>query len=169
MAISGEWMSMYHGHVRCPPRPKEDFGSPGTGVTAPGLEWGTKWVLRIESHPLEKLQVLFTTEPSLQPLGMHSYMPYVSQQLSQSVLLPTLSRPPFSGKQHLPNAGIKEWHCTLLDCYVPWYLIVKLKNEENIPGRKKCHKCLHWPVNTYQQRAHKPVTYRVRSCSVPPH
>lgn len=77
--------------------------------------------------------------------------------------------PHFSGKQHLPNAGIKEWHCTLLDCYVPWYLIVKLKNEENIPGRKKCHKCLHWPVNTYQQRAHKPVTYRVRSCSVPPH
>lgn len=25
---------------------------------------------------------------------------------------------------------------------------------------------MYWPVNTYQQRAHKPVTYRVRSCSV---
>lgn len=25
---------------------------------------------------------------------------------------------------------------------------------------------MYWPENTYQQRAHKPVTYRVRSCSV---
>lgn len=64
MGVLPAWLSVYHVHAWCPPRPEGNAGSPGTRVIGSRLPFGF-WEPNL--GPLQKQPLLLTTEPFLQP------------------------------------------------------------------------------------------------------